>query len=51
MDEQAAAVLIFMRETQAVLDLLFTLANRENDDPLVLDARSLIDQIEALQGV
>lgn len=29
-----------------VLDLVFTLANRENDDPLVCDARFIVEKIE-----
>lgn len=29
-----------------VLDLVFTLANRENDDPLVCDARLIVEKIE-----
>ena len=44
--ETLAARKVFAKRTEAVLDIIFALANRENDDPLVMDARDVVQEIE-----
>ena len=49
MSELTAAQAVFSQRAADLLDLIFCLANRDNDDPLVLDARALVAAIEAAQ--
>jgi hypothetical protein len=49
--ERNAARRVFSWHVDKALDLVFTLANRENDDPLVCDARELVELIEREQEV
>ena len=52
MSEKAAMVSVCNCVPGEVLDLIFTLANRDNDDdPLVVDARLLVAKIEQVQGL
>ena len=46
MSQAVAARKVFAKRTEAVLDIIFALANRENDDPLVMDARDVVQEIE-----
>ena len=48
--ERSVAHIVFLQRRDKLLDLVFCLANRENDDPLVLDAREIVAAIEQEQG-
>ena len=44
--EQEAGRVVLRARIEDVLDLIFTLANRDDRDPLVVDARVLVNDIE-----
>ena len=44
--ERSVAHIVFLQHRDKLLDLVFCLANRENGDPLVLDAREIVAAIE-----